>query len=155
MGRSPRRSRAERAGRRAAVAVATAAAAIACHLPPAGAVPLNKESSSMPPNLSRIPAPRVDPIDVDGVRYEQVRNGLLVGLDQMGGWLAAVDIASGQQLWVLKVYDNRRDPSLEGDAQDVFFRSMSRQPDGTLLIENERRRRFVVDPSRRSVAPAP
>jgi len=109
----------------------------------------------MPPRLSRIPAPQVAPIEIDGVRYEQVRNGLLAGLDQMGGWLAAVEVASGKQLWVLKVYDNRRDPTLEGDAQDVFFRSMTRQADGSLLIENERRGRFVVDPAARTVSPAP
>jgi hypothetical protein len=108
-----------------------------------------------PPRLSRIPAPPVNPIEVDGVRYEQIRNGLTAGLDQMGGYLAAIDIASGRQLWVLKVYDNRRDPALEGDVQDVFFRSMTRQADGTLLIENERRLRFVVDPATRSVTPAP
>lgn len=109
----------------------------------------------MPPRLSRIPAPQVAPIEIDGVRYQQIRNGLLAGFDQMGGWLEAVDAVSGERLWVLKVYENRRDPTLEGDAQDVFFRSMSRQSDGTLLVENERRGRFVVDPKARTVSPAP
>lgn len=131
------------------------AAAIASVAAAAADAPPNKESSPMPPRLSRIPASQVAPVETDGVRYEQVRNGLLAGFDQMGGWLAAVDIASGKQLWVLKVYDNRRDPSLEGDVQDIFFRSMARQADGTLLIENERRGRFVVDPSTRAVSPAP
>ena len=153
MGRSPRHWGAERLLLRR-LAACVAAASLPVAVAAAGASN-NKESPSMPPHLSRIPAPQVVPIEIDGVRYEQVRNGLLAGYDQMGGWLAATDVANGQQLWVLKVYDNRRDPTLEGDVQDVFFRSMTRQPDGRLLIENERRARFVVDPAARSVAPAP
>lgn len=109
----------------------------------------------MQPKRSRIPAPPVLPIAIAGVRYEQVRNGLVAGLDQMGGYLAAVDVATGEQLWVLKVHDNRRDPALEGDVQDVFFRSMVLQPDGRLLIENERRARFVVDTAARTAVAVP
>lgn len=104
---------------------------------------------------SRIPAPVVDPVSSKGVRYEQVKNGLLAGFDQMGGYLAAYDEASGEQLWTLKVYDNKRSPDREGDVQDVFFKSMSLQDDGTLLIENERRARFIVDVESRTVTPAP
>jgi hypothetical protein len=69
----------------------------------------------------------------------------------MGGYLAAYHEESGEQLWTLKVYDNRRDPQREGDVQDVFFRSMTMRDDGKLLIENERGPRFVVDPASRSV----
>jgi hypothetical protein len=94
---------------------------------------------------SRIPAPAVAPVRSAGVRYEQVKNGLLAGFDQMGGYLAACDDASGAQLWTLKVYENKRVPGKEGDVQDVFFKSMSFQPDGKLLIENERGARFIVD----------
>ena len=104
---------------------------------------------------SRIPAPVVEPIVSDGVRYEQVKNGLLAGFDQMGGYLSAFDENSGEQLWTLKVYDNKRDPEREGDVQDVFFKSMALQEDGTLLIENERGARFIVDPAQQSVMPAP
>jgi len=68
----------------------------------------------------------------------------------MGGDLVAYDEASGQQLWTLKVSDNQRAPGKEGDVQDVFFKSMTLQADGTLLIENERRARFVVDPKTRT-----
>lgn len=99
---------------------------------------------------SRIPAPTVSPVSADGVRYEQVRNGLTAGFDQMGGYLSAYDEASGQHLWTLKVYDNQRVPGKEGDVQDVFFKSMTLQADGRLLIENERRSRFIVDPESRT-----
>jgi hypothetical protein len=103
---------------------------------------------------SRIPAPAVATVVVGGVRYEQVPNGLLAGFDQMGGYLVAVDVTSGTPLWTLQVYDNQRVPGREGDVQDVFFKSMAAQRDGTLLVENERGRRFVVDPATRSVTAA-
>lgn len=104
---------------------------------------------------SRIPAPQVLPITHNGIRYEQVRNGLLAGLDQMGGYLVAKDDTSGELLWTLKVYENPRQAGKEGDVQDIFFKAMQLQSDGTLLIENERAKRFVVDPSARSVVAAP
>lgn len=104
---------------------------------------------------SRIPAPQVAPVEIDGVRFEQVRNGLVAGLDQMGGYLSARDAKSNSELWTLKVYDNRRDQAREGDVQDVFFESMTVQTGGTLLIENERGKRFLVDPKARTSTPAP
>ncbi|WP_345533503.1 hypothetical protein [Viridibacterium curvum] len=99
---------------------------------------------------SRIPAPQVEAVEHAGVRYEQIKNGLVAGLDQMGGYLAAHDAATGARLWVLKVYDNTRVPGKEGDVQDVFFKSMVLQPDGKLRIENERGLRFIVDPAART-----
>jgi hypothetical protein len=116
------------------------------------AVSSKQEKTVMQKSGSRIPAPVVAPVSVDGVRYEQVKNGLLAGFDQMGGYLAAY--AGDQQLWTLKVYDNKRDPVREGDVQDVFFKSMTLQADGTLLIENERGARFIVDPKARTSTPA-
>lgn len=99
---------------------------------------------------SRIPAPSVPPVTDGATRYEQIKNGLLEGFDQMGGLLAAVDAQSGKRLWAMKVYDNRRLSDKEGDVQDVFFKSMSLRADGTLLIENERGGKFVVDPKART-----
>ncbi|CAM5241803.1 hypothetical protein RLIN73S_04453 [Rhodanobacter lindaniclasticus] len=58
---------------------------------------------------------------------------------------AAYD-ASNCEVWRLKVYDNPRHPELEGDVQDVWFRSL-RAEGGKLLIENERGERFEVDPA--------
>jgi hypothetical protein len=114
-----------------------------------------QEGQEMQKSGSRIPAPIVEPIVSGGIRYEQVKNGLLAGFDQMGGLLTAYDEESGEQLWTLKVYDNKRDPEREGDVQDVFFKSMTLQDDGTLLIENERGARFIVDPAEQTVTPAP
>lgn len=117
--------------------------------------PPEQEQSKMSKSGSRIPAPAIGPVSEKGVRYEQVKNGLLAGFDQMGGYLAAYDEATGEQLWTLKVYDNKRSPDREGDVQDVFFKSMVLQSDGTLLIENERLARFIVDVQTRIVTPIP
>lgn len=107
----------------------------------------------MSKSSSRIPAPKVPPVVKDQIRFEQVRNGILAGFDQMGGYLAAYQEGGDAPLWTLKVYDNQRDPKREGDVQDVFFKSMVLQADGTLLIENERGRKFVVDPEARTSTP--
>jgi hypothetical protein len=104
---------------------------------------------------SRIPAPAVPPVRAGGVRFEQVKNGLMAGFDQMGGYLQAVDESTEKPLWTLKVYENKREPVREGDVQDVFFKSMTLQADGKLHIENERGRRFVVDPATRTVQALP
>ncbi len=106
------------------------------------------------PSASRAPPPRVPPVFIAGVRYAQVP-GDLEKDGQVGGMLAAYD-ASNRELWRLKVYENPRRPELEGDVQDVWFRSL-RAEGSKLLIENERGERFEVDPATRHVSgrPAP
>lgn len=105
----------------------------------------------MAKSSSRIPAPKVAPVIIKGIRYEQVKNGLLAGQDQMGGYLAAYNIGDNKQLWILKVYENKRNPEREGDVQDIFFKSMTLQEDGKLLIVNERKTAFIVDVERKTV----
>ncbi|MBN7818488.1 hypothetical protein [Bowmanella yangjiangensis] len=108
------------------------------------------ENTMSAKSSSRIPALVVEPIVVDGIRYEQVKNGLMAGFEQMGGLLAAFE--QDQRLWVIKVYENQRDPAREGDVQDVFFKSMTLEADGLhLRIENERGRVFRVNRETRQV----
>jgi hypothetical protein len=121
-------------------------AAVAC----ASSATSSLEPSPLEKSGSRIPAPAAPTLSAGCMQYEQVKNGLTAGFDQMGGYLAAYDEASGKQLWMLKVYDNQRVPGKEGDVQDVSFKSMTLRADGTLLIENERRARFIVDPKART-----
>jgi hypothetical protein len=108
------------------------------------------------PTASRAPPPRVPPVFIAGVRYAQVAGDPETD-GQVGGLLAAYD-ASNRELWRLKVYPNARRPGLEGDVQDVWFRSL-RAEGGRLLVENERGERFEIDPAARRVhglpAPAP
>ncbi len=83
---------------------------------------------------------------IAGVRYAQVAGDPETD-GQVGGLLAAYD-ASNRELWRLKVYPNARRPGLEGDVQDVWFRSL-RVEGGRLLVENERGERFEIDPAAR------
>jgi hypothetical protein len=102
------------------------------------------------PHASRGRPPDVPPVVIGTMRYAQVRGELETG-GRVGSVLAAYD-ASNREVWRLKVYENPRRPGLEGDVQDVWFRSL-RAAGGKLLIENERGERFEVDPATRCVSP--
>ena len=106
------------------------------------------------PAAKRAPPPRIPSVFIAGVRYAQVPGDVETD-GQIGGFLAAYD-ASNREIWRIKVYDNPRRPELEGDVQDVWFRSL-RAEGGKLLIENERGLRLEVDPATRHVSgrPAP
>lgn len=118
-----------------------------------------KRPMSTPPSMSRPPAPVVQPVVHDGVRYEQDRTDERQG-DQMGGYLAAVDAKSGARLWRIKVYElPARGPGTPTGG-GRYFRSMTLLPGGKALeIEDEAGARYEVDLSRRTVTqtggPAP
>ncbi len=133
---------------------AITAAFIACIAACGGTSATEKTMSTKPePTASRAPPKRVPPVVIDGVRYGPVA-GTLDRDGQIGGILGAFD-ASNHELWRLRVYENVRIPGLEGDVQDVYFRSL--RADGTkLVIENENGARFEVDTvSRRVVSYTP
>ena len=100
------------------------------------------------PSARRASPPPVFPVFIAGVRYAQAPGDIETD-GQVGGVLAAYD-ASGHEVWRLKVYENPRRAELEGDVQDVWFRSL-RAEGGKLLIENERGERFEVDPVTRTI----
>lgn len=112
--------------------------------------PSQESTMSLPPQptVSRAPPPEVPAVSIDGLSYQQVAGDPDTD-GQVGGMLAAFG-PGGQELWRLKIYDNQRRADLEGDVQDVWFRSMQAR-DGKLLIENERGERFEVDPASRRV----
>jgi hypothetical protein len=105
------------------------------------------------PSASRVPPPKVEPVIIDNIRYAQ-RPGRESVDGQVGGLLSAYDSA-GKLLWTLKVYDNVRRPDLEGDVQDVYFSSMTLEPDGRLRIVNEDGDAFLVDVKSRAVSMLP
>ena len=97
------------------------------------------------------PAP-VAPVSRGGVRYEPLVWGRERGLGQNGGYILACDVASGKELWTLKVYDVHYDPEMEQDKQDCFITRMSLAWFGNRLkVRNERGERFVVDLDKREV----
>ncbi len=94
----------------------------------------------------------VEAVSHDGTRYEEVQFEKSEGLDQNSGYLAAIDMASGNRKWLLKVYDVCYSSDLEADLQDVFFKRLELAADGrTLIVTNEEERRFAVDLADRTV----
>ena len=95
----------------------------------------------------------VSPVALKGVRYEVVRGGRGRGLGQNGGLVAAVDEASGDELWVLKVYDIVYDGDMEDDKQDVAITDLSvSRWHHRLSVKNERGERFDIDLASRQVS---
>lgn len=106
----------------------------------------------------RIPPAAVPPVSIDGIRYEVIHWGRQRGLDQDGGYIAAIDIASQKELWTLKLYEVRYQPQMETDVQDVFITGMRRNLLGfgsKLEITDELDRCHVVDPRTRTVTSRP
>lgn len=90
----------------------------------------------------------VAPVVLDGVRYEPQPWATVDGVRQSGGFVSAVDAASGRERWVAKIYDVARDDSIEDDKQDVFITLLRPAPGRReLIIENERGARFRLDVS--------
>lgn len=109
-------------------------------------------------NQDMLMAKRVGPKDVPAVtikdlRFEAIHWGKDRGLAQNGGFIAAFDKTSGEELWTLKIYDIVYDPDLESDVQDLFIKSMKKSLFGNnLKITDERGRNYVVNTDTRTVA---
>jgi len=90
-------------------------------------------------------APKVDPVAVNGVRYEVTRGPRSHGFKQNSGIISAIEEASGKELWWVAVYPVVYKSGEEQDAQDVFVTSLSISNDGhSLIVENEHGQRFSV-----------
>ncbi len=110
------------------------------------------------PTLSakRVGPPSVDALVVGNVRYEAVHWGRARGLPQNGGYIAALDVNTEQELWIAQVYVVTYQPRLETDVQDIFITAMALSPDGrALLISNEAGRHFVLNLADRIVTESP
>ena len=94
--------------------------------------------SKTPPGSSRPPPPRVDPVEYQGIRYEQDMEAARHGGDQPGGYLVAIDPASGARVWMLKVY-TVPEPTRAGlPRMGRYFKRMALLPGSEELeIENE------------------
>lgn len=103
------------------------------------------------PTPSRPPPPTVAPVTHAGVRYEQDMQSYDHGGTQPGGYLVAVDAATGKRLWMLKVYEipPSGDPGLSSPGR--YFSSMQLVPGrDELVIENEVGGRYLVDLKQRT-----
>ncbi len=110
-----------------------------------------KAMSTIGSRRRRLP-PELDPIEVNGVVYKELRQGNKLGYEQKGGFLVAVDPKTDQMLWHVRVYPVHYTEGKETDVQEVFFTHMELMPDKTeILIENELEKQFIVNLADHSV----
>lgn len=115
-----------------------------------------KNAMSQSPQSSRPAPPVVKPVEHKGVRYEQDMQSYDHGGDQPGGYLAAVDIKTGERLWLLKVYEVQDNSASGVDSIGLYFKNMALVPGSdTLDIENESGSHFIVDLNAKNSTPVP
>jgi len=108
------------------------------------AAPIPEERAA--PSKKRAPPPPPPSVKLKGVRYKAVTDGMARGLGQNGGWLAAADRASGQEIWRLKVYAPPVDPGKEADVQDIYIARLKLVDHASaLMVTDERGSRYRVD----------
>ncbi|MFG6486863.1 hypothetical protein ACG04R_09280 [Roseateles sp. BYS78W] len=106
------------------------------------------------PQASRAASADVAPVEINGVRYQQDMSSYSHGGDQPGGYLCAIDIATGQRLWTLKVYDVQDHAPSGVDTIGLYFKTMQQVPGrDELEIENESGSRFLIDVVKRTSTP--
>lgn len=81
-----------------------------------------------------------------GVRYEAVHWTQARGLGQNGGYVQALDPATGSVLWVHRIHAIAYDPAMEQDKQDRFITQLAVAENGeALLVADERGGRYLLD----------
>lgn len=105
------------------------------------------------PAKKRGPPPAPAPVSASGVRYEAIVWGRRRGLEQNGGYVAAIDRKTGRELWVARIYDaTPRDPDMEDDKQDLFIARLELVEHGRALrVTDERGGRYRLDIATRTV----
>lgn len=92
----------------------------------------------------RMPAPVVEPLVHEGVRYTVPNDKGTVG------YVVACEVATGKQLWKKTVFRTCICPFFEHDVQWVFTRQM-RLEGGRLILVNERGKTYALDLTTRRV----
>ncbi len=91
----------------------------------------------------RAPPAEVSPVRVGDIEY---RSPHLLHGSMFPGFVEAYDHARRGPVWLRQIYVIRRDPSLEGDVQDVFITRLKHRPDRNVLeVTNEAGGRFELD----------
>jgi len=90
--------------------------------------------------------PEPTPVLLGGLRFEAPPWTRSRGLPQNGGYVSAVDVSSGVERWITKIYDALPDHGKEVDKRDVFITVLKAAPDASsLLVTDERGRRFQLN----------
>jgi hypothetical protein len=86
----------------------------------------------------RIPAPKVEPVLYEGIRYAAPNN------NGRRAYIEAWDERSGKKLWAKTIFRNWIWPWLEEDVQWVYIQELRVQNDKLIVIA-ERERRYSMD----------
>ena len=86
----------------------------------------------------------VEPVEIHGLRISIPHFGKRIGLEQNGRYLAAKDSATGEHLWLLRIYEVHYNPKKEEDVQDLFITEMGVR-DGMVRVKEEMGRVYAVD----------
>lgn len=101
-------------------------------------------------------APAAKPVMHKGIRYEQVRRPQEQGFSQAGGVIAAIDEATGKQLWAVQLYETVFDTKEERDAQEVYVSELRIEAKaGALIATDERKRRWQINLADHGVSQLP
>lgn len=99
------------------------------------------------PTASRRPPANIEPVILNGVRFEQVLDTTGIDTEDHNGWMRATSVESGDVLWTRQIYAVPFDETKERGVQRIYFKSLSVGPGGAfLIVENEASKRFQVDP---------
>jgi hypothetical protein len=104
----------------------------------------------------RTEVPEPAPLVVGRVRYQAPAFTQAQGLAHNGGYVEAVDAATGARRWIVDVLGPPARDGKETDKTDVFIATLALAPGGrALLVTDERGRRFRLDLRTRRVTPLP
>jgi hypothetical protein len=85
----------------------------------------------------------VEPVRLDGLRYEAPLMGQPFGFGQDGGIVTARDDATGDLVWSQRVYTVDDGDDIEEEKQEVYIRTLALTDDRRALrVVNERGQRF-------------
>jgi hypothetical protein len=98
----------------------------------------------LPSEGKRIPAPKVEPVVLKGIRYVAPND------NGRTGYIEAWDATTNKKLWKTIVYRIHLDRFLEEDVQWVYITSL-RIESGNLIVTNERDGRYSLNLKTRKV----
>lgn len=104
------------------------------------------------PAKKRAAPPPPPGVTAGGVRYQAIARGLEYDDAERGGYVAAIDTATGRELWRVRVYAMRDDPDMERDKTDVFIARLALADHRRALVAtDERGGRYRIDLTTRAV----
>lgn len=95
-------------------------------------------------HAKRGPAPRIEPLTKDGIRF------VVPNDDGRRGYVRAEEAESGKVLWETTLYRVKVSSRLEEDVQWVFI-AQAKLDGRTLLLVDERQRTYALDIEKKTV----